>query len=147
MDAGARSESSGCMVKWEAPHCQRKTRPGTGWCVIQIQKCLGEACPLMYREVLVFQSCTCLQGFLKVQVVWFCMHWAILLYCCWVGTVLLFLALCHKGRGQDELRSLILDSSLPLLLYIVQEVEIEISFIVSKKQLFFSKNQPNVDSA
>lgn len=30
MDAGARSESSGCMVKWEAPHCQRKTRPGTG---------------------------------------------------------------------------------------------------------------------
>lgn len=30
MDAGARSESSGCLVKWEAPHCQRKTRPGTG---------------------------------------------------------------------------------------------------------------------
>lgn len=41
-----------------------------------------------------------------------------------------------QRRRQDESRSLILDSSLPLLLHIVQGVEIEIAFIVSKKQLF-----------
>lgn len=134
MDAGARSESSGCMVKWEAPHCQRKTRPGTG----ANTKWLGEARPLLYRGGTCVPELHVSAGIsdgASCLVLHILVHLAVLLTgghlysCSWPYVT-------KKG-------SLVLDSSLPLLLHIVQEVEIEIALIVSKKQLFFSKNQPN----
>lgn len=139
MDAGARSESSGCMVKWEAPHCQRKTRPGTG----ANTKWLGEARPLLYRggtcvpELHVSAGISDGAACLVLHIL---VHLAVLLT---GGHCTLVPGPVSQRRGQDESRSLILDSSLPLLLHIVQEVEIEIALIVSKKQLLFSKNQPN----
>lgn len=119
----------------------KKTRPGTG----ANTKWLGEARPLLYRggtcvpELHVSAGISDGAGCLVLHIL---VHLAVLLT---GGHCTLVPGPMSQRRGQDESRSLILDSSLPLLLHIVQEVEIEIA--LSARSNSFSLKINLMDSA